>query len=61
MFKIFANFAVYYLYKFGMIETKKPSDRAILIGIIYNGQDESEVEDFLDELAFLTETAEQNR
>ncbi len=40
-----------------MIETKKPTDRAILIGIIYNGQDESEVEDFLDELAFLTETA----
>ncbi len=40
-----------------MIETKKPTDRAILIGIIYNGQDESEVEDFLDELSFLTETA----
>lgn len=40
-----------------MIETKKSLERAILIGIIYNGQDEREVEDYLDELAFLTETA----
>ena len=36
-----------------MIETDKPLERAILIGILYPGQDESEVDDFLDELAFL--------
>ena len=40
-----------------MIETKIPDERAILIGIISKGQDESEVEEFLDELAFLAETA----
>jgi GTP-binding protein HflX len=40
-----------------MIETTKPLERAILIGILYHGQGESEVEDFLEELAFLTETA----
>ena len=40
-----------------MIETDKPLERAILIGIIFPGQDEHEVEDFLRELSFLTETA----
>jgi GTP-binding protein HflX len=40
-----------------MIETNKPLERAILIGINYPGQDEHEVEDFLGELSFLTETA----
>ncbi len=40
-----------------MIETNKPRERAILIGILYHGQDESEVEDFMDELSLLTETA----
>ncbi len=40
-----------------MIETNKPLERAILVGIIYPGQDEREVEDFLEELSFLTETA----
>jgi GTP-binding protein HflX len=40
-----------------MIETSKPSERAILVGIIYPGQDEREVDDFLGELSFLTETA----
>ncbi len=40
-----------------MIETKIPVERAILIGIIYPNQDECEIEDFLDELSFLTETA----
>ena len=40
-----------------MIETKIPEERAILIGIIYPGQDQREIEDFLDELSFLTETA----
>ncbi len=40
-----------------MIETQKPLERAILIGILYPGQDEREADDFLDELAFLTETA----
>jgi len=41
----------------GMIETNKPKERAILIGIISKGQEESEVEEFLDELSFLTDTA----
>jgi GTP-binding protein HflX len=40
-----------------MIEINKPLERAILVGIIYPGQDEREVDDFLNELAFLTETA----
>jgi len=40
-----------------MIETNKPLERAILIGILNKGQDVSEVEDFLDELSFLTQTA----
>jgi GTP-binding protein HflX len=40
-----------------MIETNKPLERAILIGILYHGQEESEVEDYLGELSFLTETA----
>jgi GTP-binding protein HflX len=40
-----------------MIDTDKPLERAILIGILYSGQDEREAEDYLNELAFLTETA----
>jgi len=40
-----------------MIDTNKPLERAILIGILYHGQEESEVEDYLGELSFLTETA----
>jgi GTPase len=40
-----------------MIETNKQKERAILVGIIYPGQDESEINEYLDELAFLTETA----
>jgi GTPase len=40
-----------------MIETKKPVEKAILIGINYHGQDEREAEDYLDELSFLAETA----
>jgi GTPase len=40
-----------------MIETNKPLERAVLVGIIYPGQDEREVDDYLGELSFLTETA----
>jgi len=40
-----------------MIETGKEDVRAVLVGVIYPGQEEREVNDFLDELAFLTETA----
>jgi len=40
-----------------MIETDKPRERAVLIGIVSKGLDESEVDEFLDELSFLTETA----
>jgi hypothetical protein len=32
-----------------MIETEKPLESAILVGIIYPGQDEREVNDYLDE------------
>jgi GTP-binding protein HflX len=40
-----------------MIETGKQLERAILIGINYPGQDEREVEEYLEELSFLAETA----
>jgi GTPase len=40
-----------------MIETGKPLERVILIGVICSGQDEQEVEEFLAELSFLAETA----
>jgi GTP-binding protein HflX len=40
-----------------MIETGKPVEKAILIGINYPGQNEREANDFIDELSFLTETA----
>jgi GTP-binding protein HflX len=40
-----------------MIETGKEAEKAVLVGIVRSGQEESEVEDYLDELAFLTETA----
>jgi GTP-binding protein HflX len=40
-----------------MIETSKPLERAVLVGIIHPGQDEREVDDYLGELSFLTETA----
>jgi len=40
-----------------MIETGKKQETAILIGIISSGHDENEVSEYLDELAFLTETA----
>jgi GTPase len=40
-----------------MIDTDKPLERAILIGILYPGQEEREADDFLEELAFLTDTA----
>ncbi len=40
-----------------MIETNIPLERAILIGIIYPGQDESDTNEYLEELSFLAETA----
>ncbi|HDZ40384.1 MAG TPA: GTPase HflX [Bacteroidetes bacterium] len=40
-----------------MIETAGQTDRAILIGVILPLQSEDEVADYLDELAFLTDTA----
>ena len=40
-----------------MIETRKQQEKAILVGIIFPGQEESEVYEYLEELAFLTETA----
>jgi GTPase len=38
-------------------ESEEYIERAVLIGLNYPGQDEMEVADFLDELAFLTKTA----
>jgi GTP-binding protein HflX len=40
-----------------MIDTDTPLERAILIGLLYPGQEEREADEFLEELAFLTETA----
>jgi len=40
-----------------MIDTERSLERAILIGIIYPRQDEKEVDEFLNELEFLAETA----
>ncbi|HUS86171.1 MAG TPA: GTPase HflX [Bacteroidales bacterium] len=40
-----------------MIETARQKESAVLVGIIYPGQSEREIEDYLDELAFLTDTA----
>ncbi|HEX2969499.1 MAG TPA: GTPase HflX [Bacteroidales bacterium] len=40
-----------------MIDTGEKKVGAVLIGLNYPGQDESELNDFLDELAFLTRTA----
>jgi GTP-binding protein HflX len=39
------------------ITTERITERAILVGIISNVQTEDQVQDYLDELAFLTETA----
>ena len=40
-----------------MIETTRKIERAVLVGIIHPWQDDREVEDYLDELSFLAETA----
>lgn len=40
-----------------MIETARKEETAILIGINYPGQDNRETDEYIDELAFLTETA----
>lgn len=40
-----------------MAENHTENTKAVLIGLNYPGQDESELNDFLDELAFLAETA----
>ncbi|MCA1757641.1 MAG: GTPase HflX [Bacteroidales bacterium] len=40
-----------------MIDTARQAETAVLVGIIGPGQNEQEVKDYLDELAFLAETA----
>lgn len=40
-----------------MIETAEQTDRAVLVGVVLPLQSEDEVNEYLDELAFLTETA----
>ncbi len=39
------------------ISTEKIKERAVLVGVINNEETEEQVQDYLDELAFLTETA----
>ena len=41
----------------GLISTEVVRERAVLVGVITNEQKQEEVEEYLDELAFLTETA----
>ncbi len=41
----------------GLIETKPITETAVLIGAIERDQDEREVKEYIEELAFLTETA----
>jgi GTPase len=40
-----------------LIDTAKKQETAVLIGVINRQQDEAQVQEFLDELAFLAETA----
>jgi GTP-binding protein HflX len=40
-----------------LIDTKKPSETAVLIGLSSKGQDLQQVSEYLDELSFLVETA----
>ena len=40
-----------------MIETTPETERAVIVGIIYKGQDEKQATEYLDELAFLADTA----
>ena len=44
-----------------MIDKKnkiQEKEKAILVGLVHKGQTEEQVQEFLDELAFLAETAE---
>lgn len=40
-----------------MIETGKQEEKAVLVGLIYPGQDENQAREYLAELSFLAETA----
>jgi GTPase len=40
-----------------MIETKLPAEKAVLVGLIYKGQDEKQAREYLEELEFLADTA----
>lgn len=40
-----------------LFETSKPEETAVLIGVINQQQDEAQVQEYLEELAFLTRTA----
>jgi len=40
-----------------LIDTARQIEKAVLIGVIYDEQSETQVNDYLNELAFLTETA----
>lgn len=40
-----------------MIETTLPAEKAVIVGLIYKSQDEKQSNEYLDELAFLADTA----
>ncbi|MGC9355373.1 MAG: GTPase HflX, partial [Mariniphaga sp.] len=40
-----------------MIETAPQTEKAVLVGLIYNSQDEKQAMEYLDELEFLADTA----
>jgi len=40
-----------------MIDTGREAESAILIGLVYPGQDENQAREYLAELSFLAETA----
>lgn len=54
---IFATFVALKTYMSSYFETSPKTEKAILVGVINQHQDEKEVHEYLEELAFLTETA----
>ncbi len=40
-----------------MIETTPPIEKAVIVGLIYKGQDERQAQEYLEELEFLADTA----
>jgi GTPase len=40
-----------------MIETTPPIEKAVIVGLIYKGQEERQAKEYLEELEFLADTA----